>query len=84
VRVPVWELLERDGVGAPLGATVKTYYKTKNIAVSQPISTIGIDGYASFKIPLKSPPKGTSYTVGITINDKNGNRIFRSATIIVP
>ena len=83
VRVPVWDLLARDGVGAELGATVKTYYRSKNIAVSQPTATIGIDGYASFVVPLKKPPKGTAYTVGININDKNGNRIFRSATIIV-
>jgi len=83
VRVPVWELLGRDGVGATVGATVKTYYKTKNIAVTQPTSTIAIDGYAGFTVPLRSPPKNTSYTVSFVINDKNGNRVYRSATIIV-
>jgi hypothetical protein len=84
VRIPVWELLSRDGVGAPIGATVKTYYKTRNIAVSQPTTTIGPDGYASFVVPLKKPPKNTAYTVGFQINDKNGNRLFRTATLIVP
>ena len=37
-----------------------------------------------FVVPLKRPPKRTSYTVSININDKNGNRLYRSATIIVP
>jgi Cellulase (glycosyl hydrolase family 5) len=83
VRVPVWELSARDGVGATLGATVKTYQGRRNIAVAQPTSTIAIDGYASFMVPLKSPPAGTTYTVSFAINDKNGNRIFRSATIVV-
>jgi hypothetical protein len=84
VRVPVWELMARDGVGAPLGATVKTYYKSRNIAVSQPTSTIATDGYAAFVVPLKKPPKRTTYTVSFNINDKNGNKIYRSATLIVP
>jgi hypothetical protein len=84
VRVPVWDLLARDGVGAPLGATVKTYYRNRNIAVSQPTSTIAVDGYTSLVVPLKKPPKHTAYTVGFSINDKNGNRVFRSATLIVP
>jgi len=84
IRIPVWELFSRDGTGAQIGATVKTYYKTRNIAVSQPTTTIGIDGYANFTVPLKRPPKHTSYTVGLQINDKNGNHIFRTATIIVP
>lgn len=84
IRVPVWEIYVHDGVGAELGSTVKTYYKSKNIAVSQPTSTIAVDGYASFMIPLRNPPKNTSYTVSIQINDKNGNRAFRSATLIVP
>jgi Cellulase (glycosyl hydrolase family 5) len=81
IRVPVWELAAQNGVGAQIGATVRTYYNRKNIAVSQPTSVIAIDGYASFRVPLKKPPKGTVYTVGLNINDKNGGRIFRSATL---
>ena len=84
IRVPVWELLYRDGPGAVLGSTVKVFYKSRNLSVAQPTSTIAIDGYASFMIPLKSPPKNTSYTVTIAINDKNGNAVNRSATLIVP
>jgi hypothetical protein len=83
VRVPVWELAARDGVGAILGATVKTYQGRRNIAVAQPTSTIAVDGWASFMVPLKSPPGGTTYTISFAINDKNGNRIYRSATIVV-
>jgi Cellulase (glycosyl hydrolase family 5) len=84
VRLPLWELLARDGVGADLGATVKTFAGRRNIAVAQPTSTIGVDGYASFVVPLKKAPEHTSYTVSFNINDKNGNRVFRTATIIVP
>ncbi len=83
VRLPVWEFLARDGVGAQLGATVKTYYRGRNIAVSQPTAPIGIDGYAAFVVPLKKPPKNTSYTVSFQINDSNGNSKYRSATLIV-
>jgi hypothetical protein len=82
VRVPVWELQVRDGVGAPLGATVKTFFGRSNIAVNQPTSTIAIDGYASFTVKLNKPPKGGVYTVSFNINDKNGNRVFRTATLI--
>jgi hypothetical protein len=84
VRVPVWELAARDGVGASIGATVKTFYNRRNIAVSQPTSTIAVDGWASFVVPLKKPPKHTAYTASFFINDKNGNKVFRSATLIVP
>ena len=87
--MPVWELLAHDGVGAELGATIKTYYTPpgrprRNIAVSQPTSKIAVDGYASFKIPLQNPPKNTIYTVALTINDKNGYSVTRTATLIVP
>jgi len=82
VRVPVWELLNTDPVGTLLGATVRTYYKRRNIAVSQPTSTIATDGYAAFVVPLKKPTT-TTYTVSININDKNGNRLYRTATIVV-
>jgi Cellulase (glycosyl hydrolase family 5) len=84
IRVPVWELLARDGVGASIGATVKTFYNRRNIAVTQPTSTIALDGYASFVVPLRNPPKHTAYTVALDINDANGNFIYRSATLIVP
>jgi len=82
VRVPVWELLNTDPVGTLLGATVRTYYKRRNVAVSQPTSTIATDGYAAFVVPLKKPTT-TTYTVSININDKNGNRLYRTATIVV-
>jgi hypothetical protein len=84
IRVPVWELAVHDGVGAEIGATIKTYYNRRNIAVSQPASVIAVDGYAAFTIPLKSPPKNTVYSVVMTINDKNGYSITRTATLIVP
>ena len=84
IRVPVWDLLWRDGPGAVLGSTVKVFYKKRNLSVSQPQVTMGVDGYVSVPIPLKKPPKNTAYTVSMQFNDKNGNQVFRSATLIVP
>ena len=52
VRVPVWELAARDGVGAKLGSTISVTYRGRSVSVSQPTSVIGIDGYASFRVPI--------------------------------
>ena len=38
-----------------------------------------LSAYAS---ALRHPPRDSIYTVSFSINDKNGNRIFRSATLI--
>jgi Cellulase (glycosyl hydrolase family 5) len=83
VRLPVWELFARDGVGAELGATVRTYAGRRNIAVSQPTAPIGVDGYASFVVPLKKAPEHSTFTATFQINDKNGNRVYRTASIVV-
>jgi hypothetical protein len=82
VRVPVWTLADRDGVGAKLGATISVYYKTK-ATVTQPTSTIAIDGYASFRLPIaKAKPNGL-YIANLVINDINGNAVARQVTVVV-
>jgi hypothetical protein len=82
VRVPVWALAVRDGVGAKLGATISVYYG-RRATVAQPTSTISTDGYASFRLPIsKAKPNGL-YTAYLTVNDLNGNQLIRRATVVV-
>jgi hypothetical protein len=81
VRIPVLELAARDGVGATLGATLRIYTDAgKFVESAQLASKIDIDGYASFVFGKSST--AASYTVLFEINDKNGNRVDRYATVI--
>ena len=82
LRIPVWEFAARDGVGAKLGATVSVTYRGRSIAASQPTSTIGIDGYASFKIPIVKAQKNGLYVIYLKIGDANGNQANRVAEIL--
>ena len=82
LRIPVWEFAARDGVGAKLGATVSVTYRGRSIAASQPTSTIGIDGYASFKIPIVKAQKNALYVIYLKIGDANGNQANRVAEIL--
>jgi hypothetical protein len=81
LRIPVWEFAARDGVGAKLGATVSVTNRGRSIAASQPTSAIGIDGYASFKIPIVKAQKNGLYVVYLKIGDANGNQANRVAEI---
>jgi hypothetical protein len=83
LRVPVWELEARDGVGAKLGSTISVSYRGRSVAASQPTSAIGIDGYASFRIPIVKAQKGGVYSVYLKIGDLNGNQINRGAAFVV-
>lgn len=83
VKVPVLELAGRSGVGARVGATVRVYNGSQLIGVSQPVSTILLDGWATFPAPVTTE-RGRRYTVTLDINDANGNRVFRTATLVVP
>jgi len=81
LRIPVWEFEARDGVGAKLGATVSVTYRGRSVA-AQPTSIIGIDGYASFRIPIVNAKKNGLYVVYLKIGDDNGNSINRVAEIL--
>ncbi len=82
VKVPVLQLLARDGAGAQLGATVRVFRNGQLVGVSQPAATIAIDGWIPFPVPLAQATKGT-YAVTLDINDANGNTLARTATIKV-
>jgi len=82
VRVPVWALAVRDGVGAKLGATISVYYG-RRATVAQPTSTIATDGYASFRLPINKAKPNSLYTAYLTVNDLNGNQLIRQATVVV-
>ncbi|HEX3455032.1 MAG TPA: cellulase family glycosylhydrolase [Gaiellaceae bacterium] len=82
VKVPVWELLARDGAGTTVGATISVTYKGKNIAVVQPTAAISVDGWVSFKAPITKAKASGEYKVFLKIGDANGNSVSRTATVI--
>ncbi len=82
IRLPVWELLARDGVGATLGSTISVTYRGRSISVSQPTSVITVDGYASFRVPIVKAKKNGLYVVYFRIGDANGNQVTRVAEIL--
>ena len=90
-RVAVWELAARDGQGAQLGTTMSIYgthtshgRKTSHsVLVSQPTSTIGIDGYTDYRLPIRSAECGDSFTIYLKIGDINGNQINRTIQLTV-
>jgi Cellulase (glycosyl hydrolase family 5) len=83
LRLPVWELLARDGTGGYLGSTISVVYKSKVLAVVQPAMRIAVDGYVTFKIPLTKAKANGVYKVFIKLGDVNGNFVSRTATVVV-
>ena len=83
LRIPVLELAARSGVGAAVGCTLRVFNSGKLIGVSQPQSTIAVDGWASFPVPIRTQAGGR-YSVTFEIGDANGNKVVRSASIVVP
>jgi hypothetical protein len=82
LRIPVLELAARNGVGAVIGADVRLYQSSngKLVTFTQLAGTIGVDGWTSFvfgKGRVKS-----RYDVIFDFNDKLGNRLRRTATLI--
>jgi hypothetical protein len=81
VRIPVLELAARSGTGATVGANIKVFGPGGvffgNI---QQQTTIATDGWAAFTFP---PNAKRSYSLNFEINDKNGNTLTRSATLII-
>jgi hypothetical protein len=83
VRVPVWEMYARDGSGANVGATISVTYRGKNVGVSQPPASIGVDGYVAFKVPITKAKLNGVYRVFMKIGDIHGNFVNRTATVDV-
>ena len=82
VRFAALELWSRSGPGARLGMTIAVYDGTRVIKTAQPVSTIGMDGWVSFRAPITTVA-GHTYVVEITANDVNGDVLKRSVTIRV-
>jgi Cellulase (glycosyl hydrolase family 5) len=83
LRLPVWELLARDGPGANVGSTISVVYRGKTLAVTQPAAQIGIAGYVSFRLPIVKAKANGVYKVFLTLGDINGNSVTRTATVVV-
>ena len=83
LRLPVWELLARDGPGAKIGSTISVVYRAKVLAVIQPQVAIAVNGFVSFTLPItKAKPNGV-YKVFLKLGDVNGNSVSRTATVVV-
>jgi Cellulase (glycosyl hydrolase family 5) len=80
VKFAALELLSRSGAGTKVGMTVAVYDRGKSIATAQPLSVIGIDGWVSFRAPVKTV-KGHDYEITIAAVDANGNRVDRSVLL---
>jgi hypothetical protein len=83
LRLPLWELAIRDGVGGRIGSVISVYSGSRRIGTATPQARIGIDGYASFPLPIRRVRSGLRYRVYIgDINDIHGNRVSRTAVVI--
>jgi hypothetical protein len=83
VRVAALELAYRSGPGGVVGSNVRVFSRGKLVAVSQPQSRLGIDGYYALPVPIR-PAAGRTYTVSVDANDAHGNRIARTLTLVAP
>ena len=82
IRLSVLELAARNGLGTPIGADIKVYGPNSQFFGNiQMQSTIAKDGWASFTFA----PNGTKrvYYLYFEIQDKNGNKIERQATLVI-
>jgi hypothetical protein len=82
VRLSVLELAARNPVGTPIGANIKVFGPGSQFFGNiQMQSTIAKDGWATFTFA----PNGTKriYYLYFELQDKNGNKIERQATLVV-
>ncbi|HZQ65234.1 MAG TPA: cellulase family glycosylhydrolase [Gaiellaceae bacterium] len=87
VRFAALELWSRSGRGAKVGMTVAVYRQfgkqpLKLVTTYQPESTIGYDGWVSFRVPITAEHERIYY-VNIVANDVNGDVVNRSVVINV-
>jgi hypothetical protein len=83
VRFAALELWSRSGTGARVGMTIAIYDGRRVIKTAQPVATIGVDGWVSFRLPLKTVANHI-YNVTIEAGDVHGNQVNRSILIRVP
>ncbi len=77
------ELWSRSGTGTNVGLTLAVYDNGRETKTAQPLTTIGADGWISFRAPLKTV-KGHNYEITIVAVDANGNRVDRSVLVRTP
>jgi len=80
VRFAAIELLARSGKGAKVGMTIAIYDRGKVLKTAQPISTVGSDGWVTFRAPFKTV-KGHDYNITVAAVDANGNRVDRAILV---
>jgi Cellulase (glycosyl hydrolase family 5) len=79
-RFAALELWSRSGAGAKVGMTIAVYDKGKVLKTAQPTSVLGIDGWVTFRVPIKTV-KGHDYNIEIDAGDANGNSVHRSVLL---
>jgi hypothetical protein len=83
LKLPVWELAIRDGVGGRLGSVITVFAGRRRTGRATPETRIGIDGYADFRLPIERVRAGVHYRVRLDdINDIHGNVIARTALVV--
>lgn len=81
IRIPVLELAARDGVGEVIGSTIRVFNHGRLVSVAQLQTKIDVDGWATFVFGRSAV--AATYVVTFDINDKNGNTLQRTATLII-
>ena len=81
VRIPVFEFAAREGVGGPVFTTTRAYIGSRLVGVSQPTGSISVDGWVTLPVPVEVQ-RGVTYSVTFDLSDRNGDRVFRSATLV--
>ena len=67
-------------VPGKVGMTVAIYDNRKVLKTAQPTSVIGLDGWVSFRAPIKTVKKH-NYYITIAANDANGNQVDRTVLV---
>jgi hypothetical protein len=62
---------------------ISIYSRGRRIGKGTPEARIGLDGYASFPLPIRRVRAGARYRVVVRdINDIHGNRVSRTAIVV--
>jgi hypothetical protein len=85
LSVPVWQLAALDGPGAQLGTTMSIYDAdtSKLFTVAQPTSTIDINGYTDYRLPIRKAECGRTFTIYLKIGDIHGDQTTRTIQLAV-
>jgi Cellulase (glycosyl hydrolase family 5) len=83
VRFAALELWSRSGTGAKVGMTIAVHDGRRLLRTQQPVSTIGPDGWVSFRAPIRTVA-GHNYFITVRAGDIHGNYVNREIVIRVP